>query len=220
MSHRPAYFFIPGIETNTEDVRGWQLRAARWVDHVLGVTADSISYRVKWFNRWRRQSKVVADTYYCLCDLLGDPRQEPAIGPHPWSELVIGSHSNGGDAAARLLRDNPAAHCKALHLVAAAADADFELNGLNLVAARRQVGNIYVWVSPDDTVLRDWATLSTRLFGWAGLGYGSLGYVGPKNMSAEAAAITRVIRRPGFGHSDYFNDRNFADTMRTITGAA
>lgn len=211
----PYWFFVEGIENNTNDCRGWHLEAERWFERNTPFRADNLAYHVKFWNRWVHQKKVIDDLYYCLSSSLGPPTATVDEN-RPWGELRMVGHSNGCPVILEMFNKYPEAHCKELHLVAGAALADCDANHLNKLAANGQVERVFIWVSESDTVLQKWARASRRFFGFAGLGYGDLGYTGPQNMSPKLTSIFQLVPRPGYRHSDYFVPAHFEDTMRFI----
>ena len=203
------FFFINGIRTDTGDMRAWNRSAERWVDRNCPADkADSYSYFVPAAFRWLKQTSLVIEAAVCLGE--GKPQD---------TDLILVGHSNGADICTRMLREYPTLKAKALHLIAGATDSSYERNGLNTAVARGQVGHVYLWCSEHDEVLKKWAKLS-QIAAPLGLGYGRLGFTGPKDMTPAAHQATTTIWHDGYGHSDYFEWPRFDNTMRTICGLA
>lgn len=200
------YFFIAGINADTADIDGWTERAERSCER-RGLRANAYPYHVNALDRWVWQAKHVRNATRCLRESLMTS-----------DDVVIAAHSNGVAIALGMLRADPAMVVSELHLIAGAAFASYKDNGLNDAIARHQVGKVFLYCSRDDLALK--AAQTTRKFlRFVGLGFGSIGLTGPADMSDEADARTRVIWHEGFDHSTYFDDANFRDTMRAITGA-
>jgi hypothetical protein len=93
-----------------------------------------------------------------------------------------------------------------------ACEADFEKNGLNYALRERLIGNVAVYVAGRDAALRlarNW---------WAGLlGYGTLGLHGAKNVAPDVRRYVIPFTQPKYGHSDWFNDSNFDQTLSLLT---
>ena len=160
------------------------------------------------------------DDYDYRCGLIKTPGQarrcvdvrQKLNGYADHRRVPIG-HSNGCDIICRVLRETPGLRVESIHLFAAATSADYRKNGLNLIVARGQVREIYLYCSENDRAL--WAGGMTEdLFGWMGLGYGSLGRRGPRHQTDAARAATHVIWRDEFDHSDWFRGEHFDHSMR------
>lgn len=133
---------------------------------------------------------------------------------HP---LVYVGHSNGCELFGRLMKDTD---CKfeAAHLFAAAMDADFNQNGLTLGLLSGRVKRIYLYCSTNDLVLKDFAS-KTSFLKFLGIGYGTLGFTGPKNVLPGVKDKVEVTWSDSFNHSDWFSKENiqksFDLTFRT-----
>jgi len=200
-----AYIFVCGIRSNPEDYREWAHRAEAWIetgDHGSGI-AESFVYHTYALTRWIRQKQRAAS----LARLLATYAEE--------CDLVVAAHSNGADLLLRVLRKTRI-KLQAVHLFAAAADPDFRRNGLNDAIAEGRIGRLYLYGSLGDAALRVGSCVR-RVLGWAGLGYGDLGRVGPQHMTALACLATRREWRNAWGHSTWFDEPNFEETMKAIT---
>lgn len=110
--------------------------------------------------------------------------------------IVLVGHSNGCDIIARVLLLT--AKVDAVHLFAPAAfEEDFE-QAIVFETVRR----IHIYGSPDDLALQV-ASVSRKLIGWLGLGYGSLGLRGPA-FAAKHPEVVTDHSRLGYGHSTWF----------------
>ncbi len=202
MRTEPVFIVVNGILTNPGEAREWTDRAVTWLHSMAdeNVQAEKFEYFASALTRRFRQQRHAEDLAALIRHYTG--RQIHLVG-----------HSNGCDLILRALATT-STEIASVHLVAGACDEDFDRNGLNEDITCGQVRHVHVYTSPDDGVLK-WAARPSRLlFGWLGLGYGLLGLVGPKFVTLSE----RVWRydRPGFGHSTWFTDDNFAATFNRI----
>ncbi len=202
--NRRAFIFIPGILQTPQTVDSWADHAVYWVNEfVENAVGDRYEYRSGATTRWWGQAARVKACEYLL-------------KRYSTRQITIGAHSNGCEIALRMLRECSDLHVRSLHLFAPAADACFEQNGLNKAIYEARVGEVHIYGSHHDRAL--WAgRLSRTLFGWAGLGYGDLGRAGPANQSDIAKRVSTMNWRDDFGHSTWFDNDHFHDTMRLIT---
>jgi len=203
-SPRPRfYLFINGILTSPEDRHSWTDRAVTWTESHYGYLSDRYEYFSDALTRRLFQEARVRD---CAARL----RQYANI-----DRIVVG-HSNGADIACRLLclEKEPSLELAALHLLAPAAEADFEKNGLNHALLTGRLGHVHLYCSRNDAALR--LAQFTQLFSFLGLGYGSLGRTGPQNVDPRIADRVTVTWRDDFGHSTWFAPAEFAKTMASI----
>jgi hypothetical protein len=210
---RTLYLFINGIFVDPEQIDDWQDRAVRWVGaaDIPGAWADRYEYHTDAAGRRLKQEERVDRVYRLI------QAYRSAYGPD--LRIVVGAHSNGAAIIVDALRTHPGLRVNELHLFAAAADPDFRANRLNDVLLSGYCGRVTCHCSPDDGALKA-AHWSKVLFGWAGLGYGDLGRVGPTNVDPDLLKAGRVVTRwnPGFGHSTYFAPDHFETTMRLVAG--
>lgn len=202
MRTEPVYIVVNGILASPGDARGWTDRAVTWLHNEaeVNVQAEKFEYFASALTRRIRQQAHAED----LAAL---------IRRYSGREIHLVGHSNGCDLILRALRLTTTG-VRSVHLIAAACDEDFDRNGLNEDLVSGQLGNVHVYTSPDDGVLK-WAARPSRwLLGWAGLGYGLLGLVGPK-FEARPELVTRDDR-PGYGHSTWFSDEHFVETFKLI----
>lgn len=202
MQTAPVYILVNGILTSPGSAREWTDRAVTWLhsEAAADVRAEKFEYYASALTRRLRQQRHAED----LADL---------IRHYSGRSIHLVGHSNGCDLILRALRATQT-EIASVHMLAAACDEDFARNGLNEDITSGRVKQVHVYTSPDDGVLK-WAARPSRwLFGWAGLGYGLLGLVGPQFV----AMGERVWRydRPGFGHSTWFTEENFAATFNRI----
>lgn len=210
------FLYINGIKAQPERVHDWQDRAVRWTAaNVPASIADAYEYKARPLTRWMKQGQRVKSVF----DLIRDYRDRI-----PGLEIVVAGHSNGGDIAVRLVREHPGLRIRELHLIAAATDPDFQRNRLNDVLLSGYLDRVVCYVSRDDSALGTPASLSRFFGGWAGLGYGDLGRVGPENVDPRVQERVAIIPRHTFDHSTWFDGDGpgsfFDATMSSITGVS
>lgn len=203
-----TYLFINGILVPPGNVNNWNVKACAWIDQKNDWTdektqfkAERYEYLSDIFFRRISQEKRVDDI-------------QVVINRMSQGDIILVGHSNGCDLIERLVRRNSGSF-KEIHLIAAASERSFKINGYNEALRRKQVGEIYMYASPNDSALKQ-AKWSTRLFGWMGLGYGYLGLVGPCYISKDFKYKTHIINTK-YDHCDYFNEKTFDETMKFIT---
>jgi len=202
------YLFVPGIRTDVENRNGWHLRAARWIERNKHGVAETYGYHAFALTRWIEQRGHIAR---CSDELRYFAAAEYGI------HLV--GHSNGCALLCGILKKCPEIYIDSVHLIAAAESPDFDANGLNEALRWKRVGKVHLYCSSSDTALK-LAGWSKSLLGWAGLGYGNLGRVGPVNDDPKWRETWRLIQhwRNDFGHSTWFGENHFDGTMQLIAG--
>lgn len=196
-----TYIFINGILCKPGSIMNWNERACTWVDQRTKFKADRYEYHADALFRRIGQEKRVDDL-------------ETLVKRLSQGDIILVGHSNGCDLIERLVKRNTH-YFKEIHLIAAASENDFYKNGFNEALKNKQVGSVHIYMSKKDEALKE-AKLSTRLFGWMGLGYGYLGLVGAQNVSPMVISRVNTIEKP-FKHSEWFDDKNFDSTMQAVT---
>jgi pimeloyl-ACP methyl ester carboxylesterase len=209
-----VYLVVNGIANLPDNVDGWTdsmiLGCA-----ALGRYGDKYEYFTSFITRWIRQ---------------GNRAKKVARLIDKWQKLgkvpVLVGHSNGCDLIIRALRITPTKGA-IVHLISAAAEPDFEKNGLAAALNDGRVERVYIYMAGKDSALSKYAPASRvacaplnwaiRLFNpkYGGLGFKSLGTIGPKNYPALKVDITR---EPNYGHSTWFTPENFPKTLQAIIG--
>lgn len=138
--------------------------------------------------RWMFQGQRVKDLYKICC--------------RSKMPLVYVGHSNGCELFSRLVKEHDV-QFEAAHLFSAAVDSDFRKNGFNSVLFSGRVKKLHLYCSKGDRVLRDLAS-KTEWLNRFGLGYGKLGYTGPRYLSKTLQKHVSVINHDSFDHSDWF----------------
>lgn len=193
-----VFILVNGILTNPGATDGWTDRGVTWLNLHTEGKAEKFEYACGALTRRLRQQQR-AEAIARMCAFYQDD---------DYYITLIG-HSNGCDLISRvlkLIRHTPDTN---VHLFAPAADADvFER------AADQWLQRVCLYVSANDQALK-WGGYTRKLFGWAGLGYGSLGREVPA--SFEQNQRCAVTRRDDYGHSTWFErGENFESTMRLL----
>jgi len=202
-----VYIFVNGILNDPGSADGWTDRAVTWTNIHSDACGEKYEYACgaltrRLFQQRRAEKLAKMIDYYAH-----------AFGR--WDVVMVG-HSNGCDVILRTLQLTNAPIAE-LHLVAAACEADFELNGLGNRIRSGQIRQVYVYMGGRDTALQ-WAQISGRLLRPFGLGYGSLGRTGPVNRPELFSSAVETIVEPEFGHSSWFEKANLENTMDEIVG--
>ena len=197
-----VFIFINGILSWPGDHNGWTDRAVTWTQTRTEHKAEKWEYAAgaltrRLFQEERAESVAILMRYYETSGF----------------EISLVGHSNGCDIIARILDLRGkrswyyAGPVRTLHLLSAAADGkDFAAS-----YARGDFRRLVLYVAGADQALRLGAVTRT-LFGWAGLGYGSLG-LGQDIPNVPGVAF----RMPEYGHSDWFEKGpRFENTMRRL----
>lgn len=198
-----CFIFINGILNVPGDVSGWTDKAEAWIE----VNTVHPATRLEYFSDaiFRRfQQEHLVDDLATICERYDDHK------------IVLVGHSNGCDIIIRLIKrmKHDIHHA---HLIAGACERDFYKNGINMAIMEGTLGRVTVYWSPKDKALKK-ARLSSRLFGWMGLGYGYMGLTGPFNVSDKISHKVNSVERH-FDHSQWFSTKNFDETMLAIAAS-
>lgn len=122
-------------------------------------------------------------------------------------ELIITAHSHGSTITCEFARKTRWRISK-IHIFAGACDSDMDKNGLNEAMRNDKVGEVYIYRSPKDPVLKTlhWARKSKIVAGAldaANMRFRTMGYTGPGNVAFPNRVHT--IDLP-MDHNDWFND--------------
>lgn len=121
-------------------------------------------------------------------------------------ERVIVAHSNGADVVLNALAFY-STRIRHLHLVSPDVTSDCDENGLAALLADQAVEQATIYVAG-----RDWPLWLAGLAPTRWLGSGSLGVRYPKGLQRNFL----VRREDAFGHSTWWDDEHFDETMRHI----
>lgn len=198
---RTVFLAINGIRFRPGTARGWPERMCDWINCRMpdGVIADRREYYTTAVTRFIGQRKRTDELARKVSKLR-----------HAGYRLVLVGHSNGCDVTGRLLRDL-GIYVDACHLFAPAAmEEDYEDALIN-----EMVGRIHIYGSMNDKALQ-WGSVTRALFGWLGLGYGSLGLRGG-DFAAKYPDRVKDHSNHSFGHSSWWDEgANFERSMRLI----
>lgn len=198
------FVFVNGILTRSGAHDGWTDRAVTWTNSRTAHKAEKWEYTTGALLRRLRQQ----DRAEKIATMLAYYQR---AGFH----VSLVGHSNGCDIIARVLalRGQEPWYfldtVRSAHLFSPAADGSDFARALD----EADLGRLHIYGSANDKALQ-FGAWSRRLFGWAGLGYGSLGLescplLGRKNVF--------TCRRDEFGHSTWFDKgEQFEATMQQI----
>jgi len=200
---KTLYLFINGILTRPSDPKGWTDRAVTYIQARCECgSAEKFEYFSGAMTRRLFQSGRVDIAADIVRNYIGDHR------------IVLVGHSNGCDIICRLI-ERYGFIIKEAHLFAAAAEKDFNRNGLNEALTDNRLGLVHVYTSREDDVLKYGGGLTCGLFGWCGMGYGTLGYSGPTNVRDKTRVF--VHQNDRMNHGDWFAGENFLWSMQSVT---
>lgn len=214
-TEKRVFVCINGILSAPGDSDGWTDRAVTWLQTNTPYKAEKWEYVtgpiLRRLKQQGRAEKIATMLRYYEC-----------VG----YEIVLVGHSNGCDLIARVLALRAEADwyfekpIRSAHLFAAAADAGDFLDAMDLGSLQA----LHLYGSSKDWALK-FAKVSRTLFGWAGLGYGSLGLEGDifesddLGWQLDAGRGKRVFDHGNdtFGHSDWFKrGRAFEASMLSL----
>jgi len=202
-----VYIYVNGILNYPGSADGWTDRAVTWT-HVhcsqAGYRAEKFEYMagaiLRRIFQQRRANKLARMISY--------------YDPEKWHVILV-AHSNGCDVALRALHLLEGRYIKEVHLIAAACDADMFRNGLAGMIRDKILGRVFVYIGGNDRPMK-WARITGKVLRWIGLGYGALGAEEPEDV-ALIIGERRVVYEEDFGHSSWFTDENFDETMMFVT---
>lgn len=188
---KPQYIVVNGILSNPSDINGWTDLFEDFYQNE-GYACTRYEYFSGAITRFIFQGKRIDELNEIIKRINGP--------------LIYVGHSNGCELFGRLIKETTLKF-EAAHLFAPAMDSDFNQNGLTLGLISERVKNIYIYCSRQDLVLKDWAS-KTSFLKFLGLGYGTLGYTGPKNVLKRIKSRVDVTWNNKFDHSDWFKEKN------------
>lgn len=219
------FIFVNGILNKPGAHNGWTDRAVSWIHQHTEHQAEKFEYLSGAFTRrFTQKAHAIA-----LQSIINSYRDEETqfFGKAPRARTIhLVGHSNGCDIILRALTPSGGApmlaRIESVHLIAGACEADFEKNGLNDLLMDGRIQRVVIYVGGRDQAMRA-ARVSQWLVGWLGLGFGTMGLSGPKNVDRILTIDTpipeevAVVREPQFGHSTFFDKAHFDTTMRKLT---
>jgi hypothetical protein len=197
MNRKIIFIYVNGIMTMPGKSENWNGKAVTWTHINTPYHAEKIEYFVGPISRVLGQKKRSQKLKKTMLFYL----------KKGWNVCLVG-HSNGCDVIMDTLRSYDDAEMTivreqivGIHLIAAAAQNDFNKNGLNRVNVP-----VFVYIGG-----KDWPLVLSSSAGRA-IGYGSLGKNGPKNSTVE----TTVHIEENFSHGDWFADENLDETFSHV----
>jgi len=194
------FFFVNGIRTWPGDDRNWTGRAVTATHTRTEHKAEKVEYvslaLLRPLAQARRARKLVrVQSFY-----------------NGWERILV-VHSNGADVVLDALEKQPFG-IHHLILISPAVPAKEASEQLRRLMEAKLIHTCEIWVGKKDFPLHmaSWFVVA-RL-----LGYGTLGLSGPLIGNWDPATLSRLSVRtvPKFGHSDWFADEHFDETMGRI----
>lgn len=189
------FFFVNGILTNPSDIKGWTDRMVQTFQN-NDIAASAYEYGSGAVTRFLWQSKRVDEIAETLSGI-----SKP---------IVYVGHSNGCELFS-LLCKRYRLQFDAAHLFAPAVWPDFNDNGFNQALTDERIENLFIYGSKADSTLQ----YGRILTGWLhpiGLGYGDLGYKGPKSVDKSVARKVHFTWHNELKHSDWWRPGNFENS--------
>lgn len=203
--NRRIYVCINGICSNPSNTEGWTDRFCTWIHTNTEYRAEKFEYFAGPITRRLFQGKRAK----ALAKLIAQYKKH---------DVYLVGHSNGCDLICRALKVLISAQVEQIHLIAPATDADFEKNGLNYALYSYAVNKAFIYVADKDGAMR-FANLTGKFLKLFGLGYGTLGLTGPKNIDEDVKNRVEAIHFKEFHHSTFFENQNFDALMYSIVNA-
>ncbi len=202
MPIKQVKIFVPGILNWPNSSKNWEDKATTWTNIQDKHYPDSVHYFCTPIMRAFHQQKRILRVKNLL---------ETYVDNGDFKISLIG-HSNGCDLVVNALKETQDFRVESVHLLSGACEANFELNSLNKALLEDKIGKVYVYVAGADKAM----ILANS---WIGrfCEYGHLGLNGPTNVDQRIAKRVITINEKSFGHSEWWNDDNFDNTMRLIS---
>lgn len=201
------------IEININGILANPGRADGWTDRAVTLAHMKFAVRSEKFEHW---SGILTRHIF---------QERRAVGLADLADRYLASgfrvylrgHSNGCDVICRALKYLRHGSVEAIQLIAAAAEPDFGVNGLNDALLHGRVSRVVLCCSPDDRAL--WAARLTHPFlNLVANGYGCLGFCGPMNVDDHIEHRVSTHWRPGFDHGTYLTAEHLLSTMTLLYG--
>lgn len=212
MSNQLLFIVVPGIWNVPGSYNSFAGKAVRWIHR-----------NAKRLQELHGADVVVAESreHYrpALLRWMGHRRRVHALRrqmdfARDWRKRFI-MHSDGCNMGLDALRESEWPEVEQLDFISAACESN-----LSYLEPRlgRQIKRMRVWIGE-----RDWplglAKWANKLYIGRPFGFGTLGLDGIRGvMPGIKEQFTEEIRRPDFGHSDWFKDQHFDATMEKLTG--
>jgi hypothetical protein len=198
------------VEINVPGILSWPGKADSWTDRAvtlahtrLGFYGEKLEYLSGVLTRAVHQDRRAQN----LAERI------EAYNRRGWTVFLRG-HSNGCDVILRALQRIDG-HVEGVQLIAAAAEADCDVNRINDFLSRGRVSRFVLCCSPNDKAL--WlARITHGLLEKFTAGYGSLGFTGPKNLARATRYRVRTIWAEAFDHGDWVSEEHLLSTMQYL----
>ncbi len=194
------YVLLPGVRSDPRDWANWAPRMATEINLLTSAKADEFRYMAFALTPKARQEE--------RAEYVRSLAQRAYSAGY---DVVLVGHSNGCEVIRQALEGLPPI-VHSVHLIAGATEADMELAGWNRFLRKGIVGHLFIYKGTRDRVLQ-WIAAAGAF-----LGYGRLGWLGPKNIAPDQAHKITVIERP-YEHCEWFEGFAFAQTREAITVA-
>lgn len=194
MKHQ--FLVVNGILTNPSDIDGWTDLFEDMYQNE-GYACTKYEYFSGVLTRFMRQERRTQELAH-IVKRINAP-------------IVYVGHSNGCELFGRLMKDTDIKF-EAAHLFAAAMDPDCNKNGITYGLLTKKVKNVYFYCSKNDRILKEFAS-KTSFLRCIGLGYGTLGYTGPKNILEQVKHRVDEHWDNKMDHCDWFNTKNFQKSI-------
>lgn len=200
---RKLYIYINGIFNWPGRSNGWTDRAVTWTHTNTDCYAEKLEYYATFINS-KKSRRIRADKFSNIIELYKED---------VWDIVIVG-HSNGCEVALKMM-DDMKRYVSSVHLISAACERDFGINGLNQKLIDGKIGKIHLYGSSGDLILKiasysDWCS---NIFS---MGYGLLGLKGPKNIDDMIKDRVFDHDDDSMGHSTWVNFKNFENTIKNI----
>lgn len=200
---KTVYLFVNGIKTRPGASKNWtgravtatheQFQADPWAPAAEKVEYHTLAITRAMYQKHRARKLIKVLDHY---------------DPFHWHRVIV-AHSNGADVALDALRMAPQHRIQRIHLISPAVTWDCDKNGLGSFLRTGQLSQPpALWIAGKDKALRFGGSWVGRM-----LGYGALGLKGPKPGTLPCRS---GYCEPNFGHSEWFDDKNFENTMHRI----
>ena len=210
MRPRWVVIVINGILAWPGSSKGWTDRAVTWIMQHAPAWGTVLSEKYEYWRgvlfRWWGRQGLVDD----ISDLMS------GYHANGFARVCIVAHSNGCDLALRAVRDT-GARGVVLHLVAGAADPDFESNGLNRLIENGTVARVHWWRCGRDVALNYLAPATrfiTRIAGFQS--GGSIQDESVYRIDQSVRPRVAFHDYPELGHSDLLSPERLPKTLTKI----
>lgn len=203
--NKTVIVYINGIRERPGKLKNWNGRAVTWTHLNTDFIGEKLEYYTWfWTHAWAQQTRAKKYTKMIRMYL------------KKGFKVKLVCHSNGGDIGLRILRRLKKYKIEAIHLIAGACEADMAKNGVLSQLERGLLGEVKVYIGGQDKAM--WAARASKIFKFAGFGYGNLGGQKPQDV-AKQIGKENVIYKPKYDHNDWFQESggNFNRTMKLLT---